>query len=172
MFHLLSPPFAPPQTVIFCRFLRVGRKQKIPISLGNQDFTVFYFSSKWCHQESNRGHKDFQSFALPTELWHLYALSFSIVGAKVVLFFYLQIISRKKCGFPAKKCQMFYKIRGFYGLNGDGLVFLPKTRFVSGCGNPWILWFLPDLSEKLSRDSIVRSVACMDRNAEPYNPRV
>ena len=23
---------------------------------------------KWCHQESNRGHKDFQSFALPTEL--------------------------------------------------------------------------------------------------------
>ena len=27
--------------------------------------------SKWCHQESNRGHKDFQSFALPTELWHL-----------------------------------------------------------------------------------------------------
>ena len=26
----------------------------------------------WCHQESNRGHKDFQSFALPTELWHLF----------------------------------------------------------------------------------------------------
>lgn len=26
---------------------------------------------KWCHQESNQGHKDFQSFALPTELWHL-----------------------------------------------------------------------------------------------------
>ena len=46
MLHLLSPPFAPPQTVIFCRFLRVGRKQKIPISLGNQDFTIFCFSSK------------------------------------------------------------------------------------------------------------------------------
>ena len=29
---------------------------------------------KWCHQESNRGHKDFQSFALPTELWHLFRL--------------------------------------------------------------------------------------------------
>ena len=26
----------------------------------------------WYHQESNRGHKDFQSFALPTELWHLF----------------------------------------------------------------------------------------------------
>ncbi len=33
-------------------------------------------SCMWCHQESNRGHKDFQSFALPTELWH-HALSAS-----------------------------------------------------------------------------------------------
>ena len=32
------------------------------------------FFEKWCHQESNRGHKDFQSFALPTELWHLFRL--------------------------------------------------------------------------------------------------
>ena len=24
----------------------------------------------WYHRESNQGHKDFQSFALPTELWH------------------------------------------------------------------------------------------------------
>ena len=23
---------------------------------------------QWCHRESNQGHKDFQSFALPTEL--------------------------------------------------------------------------------------------------------
>ena len=30
------------------------------------DFLNFPFL--WCHQESNRGHKDFQSFALPTEL--------------------------------------------------------------------------------------------------------
>ena len=29
-------------------------------------FWVSFFV--WCHQESNRGHKDFQSFALPTEL--------------------------------------------------------------------------------------------------------
>ena len=34
----------------------------------------------WCHQESNRGHKDFQSFALPTELWHHY---FLFAGANV-----------------------------------------------------------------------------------------
>ncbi len=26
---------------------------------------------EWYHQESNQGHKDFQSFALPTELWYL-----------------------------------------------------------------------------------------------------
>ncbi len=25
---------------------------------------------RWCLQESNQGHKDFQSFALPTELRH------------------------------------------------------------------------------------------------------
>ena len=81
LLHLLSPPFAPPRTVIFCRFLRAWRKQKIPISLGNQDFTVFCFSSKWCHQESNRGHKDFQSFALPTELWHH---CFCFASAKVI----------------------------------------------------------------------------------------
>ena len=38
----------------------------------------------WCHQESNRGHKDFQSFALPTELWHL------VLGsAKVALFLFI-----------------------------------------------------------------------------------
>ena len=36
-----------------------------------QGFTSFCLLKKWCHQESNRGHKDFQSFALPTELWHL-----------------------------------------------------------------------------------------------------
>ena len=34
----------------------------------------FFAFPMWCHQESNRGHKDFQSFALPTELWHLSSL--------------------------------------------------------------------------------------------------
>ena len=37
----------------YCRILRFVRKQKILIPFGNQDFTVFCFSSKWCHQESN-----------------------------------------------------------------------------------------------------------------------
>gem|GEM_PF-5094150 len=32
----------------------------------------------WCHQESNRGHKDFQSFALPTELWHHFCKSATV----------------------------------------------------------------------------------------------
>ena len=40
----------------------------------------------WCHQESNRGHKDFQSFALPTELWHQHYVA-NIAGAKVRLIF-------------------------------------------------------------------------------------
>ncbi|MBU3856019.1 MAG: hypothetical protein H9928_05605, partial [Candidatus Phocaeicola excrementipullorum] len=38
--------------------LRPAGKQKLPISYGNQEFTANCFSSKWCHQESNRGHKD------------------------------------------------------------------------------------------------------------------
>ena len=43
----------------------------------------------WCHQESNRGHKDFQSFALPSELWHqlFKKLDFFLASAKVVLLF-------------------------------------------------------------------------------------
>ena len=47
------------------------------------------FFSKWCHQESNRGHKDFQSFALPTELWHLFEVwevVFPFCVAKLVTF--------------------------------------------------------------------------------------
>ena len=39
---------------------------------------------EWCHQESNRGHKDFQSCALPTELWHR---CFSFAGANVLTIF-------------------------------------------------------------------------------------
>ena len=38
----------------------------------------------WRHQESNRGHKDFQSFALPTELWHH---CFLFADAKVEVYF-------------------------------------------------------------------------------------
>ena len=46
----------------------------------------------WCHQESNRGHKDFQSFALPTELWH-HRL---ICECKVSKFFYsMQVFTNK-----------------------------------------------------------------------------
>ena len=45
-----------------------GRKQKREVS--HAAASQYLSSSLWCHQESNRGHKDFQSFALPTELWH------------------------------------------------------------------------------------------------------
>ena len=52
--------------------------------------TQFINQKMWCHQESNRGHKDFQSFALPTELWH----HFSIASAKVVI----NYVTGKFCG--------------------------------------------------------------------------
>ena len=100
---VFAPPFGTPRTVIFCRFLRSAGKQKIPISFGNQDFTAFCFSSKWCHQESNRGHKDFQSFALPTELWHhpdKRSISY-YRGAKVSKFLKLAKVSPKIYNFSA-----------------------------------------------------------------------
>jgi hypothetical protein len=107
--------FAPPFISTFCStsngnilpFFACREKTKIPISLGNQDFTVFCFSSKWCHQESNRGHKDFQSFALPTELWHqhFYVCNqcFSIAVAKVRKLLELANISAEKIRFLCKK---------------------------------------------------------------------
>ena len=95
-----APPFGTPATVIFCRFLHSSKKQKLLIPFGNQEFAVNCFSSKWCHQESNRGHKDFQSFALPTELWH-HCFSFAV--AKVGIFFestnFLQIFCQILFGF-------------------------------------------------------------------------
>ncbi len=71
---------------------------------------------KWCHLDSNQGHKDFQSFALPTELWH-HPFGF----ANVVFFF-----SNPKKDFSffsinaAITCQLFDKQK-------DPLFFLFKT---------------------------------------------
>ena len=39
--EILSPPFAPPRTVIFCRFLRVGGKQKIATRNRTGDTRIF-----------------------------------------------------------------------------------------------------------------------------------
>ncbi len=48
------------------------------------------FSLLWCHLESNQGHTDFQSVALPTELWHhkdrLSAAPLYFGDAKVYIF--------------------------------------------------------------------------------------
>ncbi len=43
------------------------KNQKKPYIICFQMFKAFWW---WCLQESNQGHKDFQSFALPTELRH------------------------------------------------------------------------------------------------------
>ena len=68
----------------------------------------------WCHQESNRGHKDFQSFALPTELWHHRVCNalFSIASAKVDIFFYPPNYIQKKLKFSAKNALILRKTRG------------------------------------------------------------
>ena len=51
-------------------FLPLQEKDKSLNSFKIQGLALFCLFLKWYHQESNRGHKDFQSFALPTELWH------------------------------------------------------------------------------------------------------
>ena len=55
---------------IICQINIIPPKQPYTTKkqLPNKDNCLISFM--WCHQESNRGHKDFQSFALPTELWH------------------------------------------------------------------------------------------------------
>ena len=69
---------------------------------------------RWCHQESNRGHKDFQSFALPTELWHhrICNALFSIASAKVDIFFYPPNYIQKKLKICAQNALFLPKTEG------------------------------------------------------------
>ncbi len=53
------------------------------IDLHHYQFSVCPFL--WCHRESNQGHTDFQSVALPTELWH------QIFGLQI----YVSILSKQ-----------------------------------------------------------------------------
>ena len=39
---------------------------------------AFIFLCTWYHPESNQGHTDFQSVALPTELWYPVVLTLQI----------------------------------------------------------------------------------------------
>ena len=58
-------------TLGLTRSVRLRRDPNKSIRKKLLSFQITASLSEWCHQESNRGHKDFQSFALPTELWHL-----------------------------------------------------------------------------------------------------
>ena len=49
----------------------------------------------WYHQESNQGHKDFQSFALPTELWYRKAKANILILNKALFKCFCNFI--KKC---------------------------------------------------------------------------
>ncbi len=50
-------------------------QRKISEFQGNSEIHIILLSSKWCLQDSNRGHTDFQSDALPPELRHLALVS-------------------------------------------------------------------------------------------------
>ncbi len=90
-----KPPNGKTLDAQICVSLRICTKRK-PIEM-----VIFQWVSRicffllWCHQESNRGHKDFQSFALPTELWHHH---FLFAVAKVGSFFdTAKHFIKKKC---------------------------------------------------------------------------
>ena len=52
--------------------------QKIPTQNKlNWDYAM------WCHLDLNQGHTDFQSDALPTELWHPFK-----AAAKIIIFLF------------------------------------------------------------------------------------
>ena len=81
-------------------FIVVFHEPHILLVTKNKKRERLYCSlSKWCHQESNRGHKDFQSFALPTELWHLAVLRCKsrdnfLCGKGERAFFYVKVEKR------------------------------------------------------------------------------
>ncbi len=79
------------QKVFFHKFTNIENKKPLSKESG--------FTTWWCLQESNQGHKDFQSFALPTELRHqLFA------GANIPRFIYLPKINCKiECIFLKSK---------------------------------------------------------------------
>jgi hypothetical protein len=69
---------------MFFKIVSKGRKkdQKPPKTTKPQAFLI-EVSLLWYQLESNQRHKDFQSFALPTELWYPFPLG----TAKVISFF-------------------------------------------------------------------------------------
>ena len=62
-----------PPGIEHCKAIIVPLRLRPPVCIpaGTKKRPEWISFLMWCHQESNRGHKDFQSFALPTELWHL-----------------------------------------------------------------------------------------------------
>ena len=63
--------------------------KRMPLHRANSD-TGAGERRRWYHQESNRGHTDFQSVALPTELW--YHSCFFFASAKVRFFYHIILI--------------------------------------------------------------------------------
>ena len=57
-----------------CNYKEIFDIITIITSKKNRNRSTSIAVCSWCHRESNQGHKDFQSFALPTELWHRFRL--------------------------------------------------------------------------------------------------
>ena len=87
----------------------VKKDKKSPLILF--ELKDLFFDSWWCHQESNRGHKDFQSDALPTELWHHQIFCKSRVQRYVFILFLQVFFGNKNASFKKMVylCQRFLR---------------------------------------------------------------
>ena len=79
-------------------FLLICKKEKVLNLLEIQDFALFCFLDKWYQRESNLRHTDFQSVALPTELW--YQSIFAFASAKIIK---ISLQSSQKQNYTTKK---------------------------------------------------------------------
>ena len=103
----LAPPIGTPETVIFCRFLHSCGKQKIPIPFGNQDFTAFCFSSKWCPQYPNGKFGDFVPRSGNTEGSGVLGWTYPSLGYETDPNAYVYIIFQRDAKSFEKACQAF-----------------------------------------------------------------
>ena len=105
----------------------------------------------WCHQDSNRGHTDFQSDALPTELWHhLLPFSrgfFSFAGAKVGIFVKLAKFFAKKIVIKQILCTFALANEKITGSSAVGSA-LRSGRRGRAFESP-----LPDIKLKICKDA-------------------
>ena len=114
-FYVLFWPISP-KLLHFAPKVPIFDKRKTLQINDLQRFVDFNLWFKWCHRDSNQGHKDFQSFALPTELWHhrLCLLNLSKRVQRYILFLFMQTFLQNIFHFLQNTARRTYSKRFIY----------------------------------------------------------